>query len=100
MRGLYPIWRKDTSLLIRTFLQLGFKAIVSCVDAAVLDSSFVGKVIDQDLLSRLPEKVDPCGENGEFHTFVSGGPIFAAPIESRVGESVLRDERFMYCDIL
>jgi uncharacterized protein (TIGR00290 family) len=72
--GLYPIWKRDTSQLIREFIELGFKTVVVCVDPVQLDPSFVGRVIDEEFLSRLPTQVDPCGEKGEFHTFVFDGP--------------------------
>jgi uncharacterized protein (TIGR00290 family) len=68
MTGMYPIWGRDTSKLIRDFIAQGFKTILVCVDPAKLDSSFVGRVIDEEFLSELPPGVDPCGENGEFHT--------------------------------
>ncbi len=97
---LFPIWGLDTGILARRFVADGFDARIVCVDTTQLDPSFAGRAFDERFLADLPASVDPCGENGEFHTFVSGGPIFAAPIESRVGESVLKDERFMYCDIL
>lgn len=97
---LFPIWGLDTKALARRFIADGFDARIVCVDTTQLDSSFAGRAFDERLLADLPASVDPCGERGEFHTFVSGGPIFNAPIEYRVGETVLRDERFMYCDIL
>src|SRR5262245_57282833 len=70
MKGIFPIWERDTSEMVQTFLRAGFKAIVTCVDSKVLGASFAGCVLDNEYLSRLPEGVDPCGENGEFHTFV------------------------------
>lgn len=99
MHGLFPVWKRDTSSFIREFIELGFKTIVTCVDSRVLDQSFVGKTIDEDLLSSLPRDVDPCGENGEFHTFVFDGPSFARPIEFSLGEIVLR-ESFWFCDLV
>jgi len=99
MKGLFPIWRRDTHELVRTFIDLGFKAIVVCVDSKVLAQSFAGKLIDRDFLRQLPASVDPCGENGEFHSFVSGGPIFREEIRFSVGEVVLRDS-FYFCDLL
>ncbi len=86
----FPLWQQDTSVLIRDFLALGFKAIVVCVKAELLDKSFVGRLIDDDFLKDLPAGVDPCGENGEFHTFVYKGPIFRQPIAFNVGEKVFR----------
>jgi uncharacterized protein (TIGR00290 family) len=99
MVGLYPIWGRDTSLLIREFLDLGFKTAVVCVDPAQLDPSLVGRVIDREFLAQLPAHVDPCGENGEFHTFVFDGPTFKDPIRFTFGEIVCRDS-FWFCDLL
>jgi uncharacterized protein (TIGR00290 family) len=99
MNGLFPVWKRDTSSFIREFIELGFKTIVTCVDSKVLDGSFVGKTIDEAFLSSLPESVDPCGENGEFHTFVFDGPTFARPVEFSLGEIVLR-ESFWFCDLV
>lgn len=99
MRGCYPIWARDTSTLVTEFINSGFKAVVSCVSSQSLDASFVGKVIDQDFLSRLPAGVDPCGENGEFHTFVFAGPLLAKEVKLTTGEVVLRDGHY-FCDLL
>jgi uncharacterized protein (TIGR00290 family) len=99
MRGIFPIWRRDTSELIRRFIDSGFKAIVTCVDPKVLNPSFAGRVIDDDFINQLPVQVDPCGENGEFHSFVFDGPIFRKEIKFYVGEVVLRDS-FYFCDLL
>ena len=99
MAGLYPIWGRNTSHVIREFLDLGFKTVVVCVDPAQLDPSFVGRVIDSEFLAELPSHVDPCGENGEFHTFVFDGPSFRDPIRFNVGEIVCRDS-FWFCDLL
>jgi uncharacterized protein (TIGR00290 family) len=99
MTGLYPIWGKDTSKLIRDFIEQGFKTILVCVNPAQLDSSFVGRVIDEQFLSDLPPGVDPCGENGEFHTFVFDGPMFQAPVSFSRGEVVCRDS-FWFCDLV
>ncbi|MGA2187422.1 MAG: ATP-binding protein [Steroidobacteraceae bacterium] len=100
MTGLYPIWMRDTDELVRTFIALGFKAILSCVDTHALDASFAGREIDDALLRDLPDKVDPCGERGEYHSFVYAGPIFSVPIACATGERVMRTERFNYCDIV
>ena len=100
MTGLYPIWMRDTAELVRTFIALGFRAILSCVDTQAIDASFAGREIDQALLHDLPESADPCGENGEYHSFVYAGPIFKRPIPCRPGQRVLRTARFNYCDIL
>ncbi|WBL41865.1 diphthine--ammonia ligase [Algoriphagus halophytocola] len=90
LTGVFPLWKQPTDKLIREFLDLGFKTITTCVNEQFLDNSFVGRVIDEGFLNDLPANVDPCGENGEFHTFVFDGPIFSRPIEFELGEKVLR----------
>jgi len=97
--GIYPVWKRDTTEFIHEFIELGFKAVLTCVDSKALDQSFAGRIIDHDFLASLPAKVDPCGENGEFHTFVYDGPNFARPVEFSVGETVSRDG-FWFCDLL
>jgi uncharacterized protein (TIGR00290 family) len=99
MTGLYPLWGRDTHKLIREFIALGFRTAVVCVDPAKLDPRFVGRVIDERFLEELPQDVDPCGENGEFHTFVFDGPSFAEPVAFSFGEIVCRDS-FWFCDLL
>jgi uncharacterized protein (TIGR00290 family) len=99
MEALFPIWKRDTRELAREFLRLRFQAIAVCVDPRVLDSSFAGRVLDESFFADLPEGVDPCGENGEFHTFVFDGPIFRTPVRYVAGERVLRDG-FCFCDLL
>jgi uncharacterized protein (TIGR00290 family) len=99
LRGIYPVWMRNTTELIKEFIELGFKAIVICVDPKALDESFAGRIIDDEFLASLPANVDPCGENGEFHTFVFDGPNFAQPVEFSVGETVSRDG-FWFCDLL
>ncbi len=99
MHGLFPIWKRGTSELSRTFIRLGFKAVVTCLDPKHLAPSFAGRHIDEDFLRDLPANVDPCGENGEFHTFVFAGPILKKEIAFSVGESVLRDS-FWFCDLI
>jgi uncharacterized protein (TIGR00290 family) len=99
MLGMYPVWKRDTLALIREFINLGFKTAVVCVDPARLDPSFLGRLIDEDFLSQLPPGVDPCGENGEFHTFVFDGPIFSDPVKFVFGERVCRDS-FWFCDLV
>ena len=96
---LFPIWGENTSALAERFIDDGFAARIVCVDTTQLDSSFAGRPFDPKLLADLPAAVDPCGERGEFHTFVSDGPGFSSPIPYSVGPTVFRDERFMYCDI-
>jgi uncharacterized protein (TIGR00290 family) len=99
MQGLFPIWKRDTCELARDFMRLGFRAITVCVDPRVLDASFAGRELDATFFADLPGGVDPCGENGEFHTFVFDGPVFTTAIAFRVGEKVLRDG-FCFCDLL
>jgi uncharacterized protein (TIGR00290 family) len=100
MNGIFPLWKKDTKDLARTFINLGFKAIITSVDSNVLGKSFVGREYDEKFLSDLPANVDPCGENGEFHSFVYDGPIFHERVLFTKGEIVLRDNRFYYCDLV
>lgn len=90
MRGLYPVWGRDTGRLIREFIALGFRTVVVCVDPAKLDPCFVGRVIDEAFIEELPAGVDPCGENGEFHTFVFDGPMFKEAVRFSPGETVCR----------
>lgn len=98
-RGLFPVWGYDTGALAREFIDAGFEAYIACLDPRVLDASFAGRRYDESLLADLPAGVDPCGENGEFHTFVSTGPIFKEPVACRTGEVVERDG-FVFCDLL
>ncbi|EIJ39465.1 PP-loop superfamily ATP-utilizing enzyme [Galbibacter orientalis DSM 19592] len=116
----FPLWKENTKNLLEEFISLGFKAITVCVNAKLLDESFVGRIIDKQFLEDLPRGVDPCGENGEFHTFVFDGPIFKTPVDFKIGEKVLRsyqstedeedqcfqtddklkwDTSFWYCDL-
>jgi uncharacterized protein (TIGR00290 family) len=88
--GVFPLWKIPTKDLIQEFISLGFKTIVVCVNERFLDKSFVGRVIDQDFINDLPDNVDVCGENGEFHTFTFDGPIFSEPIQFEIGEIVHR----------
>ena len=99
MQAMFPIWKRDTRELAREFVRLGFRAIAVCVDPCALDPSFAGRELDASFFADLPPGVDPCGENGEFHTFVFDGPVFKSPIAFRVGEKVLRDG-FCFCDLL
>ncbi|MEW7292019.1 diphthine--ammonia ligase [Aquimarina sp. 2304DJ70-9] len=119
----FPLWKKNTKDLLLEFIELGFKAITVCVNAKYLDETFCGRLIDKEFLYDLPSDVDPCGENGEFHTFVFDGPIFKHPIKFEIGEKVLRsyepskdendncftkdednkinwDTSFWYCDLI
>jgi uncharacterized protein (TIGR00290 family) len=97
--AVFPLWGRDTAALAGEFIAAGFEAVLVCVDPRRLDPAFAGRRFDADLLADLPPDVDPCGENGEFHTFVHAGPIFSAPIACRVGEIVERDG-FVFCDVL
>lgn len=119
VKGVFPLWKRDTTSLMQEFISAGFKAVVVCVNSKLLDKSFCGREIDREFLASLPEGIDPCGENGEFHTFVYDGPIFKEPVKFQVGEVVERfyqstkneddcfrekketwDTAFWYCDLL
>jgi uncharacterized protein (TIGR00290 family) len=95
---LFPLFGSDTARLAREMIAGGLQAQLCCVDATQLDAGFAGRAFDEDLLRELPDAVDPCGENGEFHTCVSAGPMFDRPIAIERGETVLRDQRFAYTD--
>jgi uncharacterized protein (TIGR00290 family) len=99
MTALFPIWKRDTRELIRFFHAQRFRAIAACVDPKVLDPSFAGRELDESFFRDLPPTADPCGENGEFHTFDFDGPIFHTSIPVRTGEVVNRDG-FVFCDLL
>jgi uncharacterized protein (TIGR00290 family) len=94
----FPLFGADTARLAREMLAGGLRADLCCVDTRQLDAVFAGRPFDAALLGDLPQGVDPCGENGEFHTCVSAGPMFARPLDLVRGETVLRDERFAYTD--
>ena len=100
MKGVYPIWKKDSKQLASKFIELGFKAVTTCIDSQQIDKKFVGREYDSEFLNDLPGTADPCGENGEFHTFVYDGPLFNEKISFNKGEVVLRDNRFYYCDLI
>ncbi len=120
LKAIFPLWKKNTKKLITDFIEVGFKAIVVCTNAKLLDQSFCGRIIDRNFIDDLPENVDPCGENGEFHTFVFDGPIFKKPVKFQKGEVVEKtyapvqddddncfsdkkenwDNRFYYCDLI
>lgn len=99
MKAIFPIWGRNTAELARTFVDLGFKAIVTCVNSKVLSKTFAGKIIDNPFLDELPSNIDPCGENGEFHSFVFDGPVFKGGISITVGQIVSKDS-FYFCDLL
>jgi uncharacterized protein (TIGR00290 family) len=100
MKGIFPLWNRKTELLSRSFITSGFKAVVTCIDSEALGGIYVGRTYDHEFLSSIPSSVDPCGENGEFHSFVYDGPIFKRKIEISTGEVVVRDDRFFFCDLL
>ena len=96
---LFPLWKMPTAALAREMIDKGQKAIITCVDPKQLDCDFVGREFDHSFLDDLPENVDPCGENGEFHSFVYQSPLYSSPINISVGEKVLKDG-FMFADLL
>ena len=97
---LFPLFGSDTAALARAMIAGGLRANVCCVDTRQLDAGFSGRAFDTEMVDALPANIDPCGENGEFHTCVWGGPMFARPLRLDRGETVLRDERFSYTDFL
>jgi uncharacterized protein (TIGR00290 family) len=97
-KALFPLWGRDTASLAREFIEAGFEATLVCVDPRQIPPSLAGRTFDESLLAELPASADPCGENGEFHTFVHGGPIFAAPLEVETGETTARDG-FVFTDL-
>jgi uncharacterized protein (TIGR00290 family) len=100
LQGVFPLWKRDSTALARHFIALGFQAVLCCVDTHVLGREFAGRLYNGQLLEALPPGVDPCGENGEFHSFVFAGPNLTRPVAFRTGECVLRDGRFCFCDLL
>lgn len=99
MKGLFPLWGRDSAELVKSFLASGFQAVTTCVDVKVLGQEFVGRMLDSDFLAELPANVDPAGENGEFHSFVFDGPLFRERIRYDLGSQVLRDSLY-FCDLL
>lgn len=100
MHALFPLWLRDTPALAQEFVRLGYRAVLVCVDTHQLAAEFAGREFDADLLRDLPSTVDPCGENGEFHTFVYAGPGWRHEVRHERGPVVLRDRRFVYCDLV
>lgn len=107
IRAHFPLWKRDTSELMHEFVDLGFKAVVVCINADLLDKSFVGRELDLDFLKDLPKGIDPCGENGEFHTFCYAAPYFKKSIQFKIGEKVLKEYKhgdsshgFWFCDLI
>ena len=99
MHGIFPLWKRDTGELLRSFVDLKFKAVIVCVDTQNLAQHYAGVLIDEHFISEFPGNADICGENGEYHSFVYDGPIFKNPVHFALGEKVLRDDRFYYCDL-
>jgi uncharacterized protein (TIGR00290 family) len=99
MKGVFPLWKRDTRALAQQMIDEGIVAYLVCVDPKKVERRFAGRKFDRDLLEELPTQVDPCGENGEFHTVVSAGPMFEAPIAVEVGEVVERDG-FVFADVI
>lgn len=112
MTGLFPLWKKNTTEIITEFLDAGFKAIITAVNAKLLDRSFAGRILNEEFLHDLPEGIDPCGENGEFHSFVFDGPIFQRPVlfskgsiwekeyKSSSEDEYQWDSKFFFCDLI
>ena len=98
-RARFPLWGRDTGALAERFIALGFRASIVCLDPARVPASLAGRAFDERLLAELPDDVDPCGENGEFHTFVHDGPGFRSPVACHAGEVVQRDG-FVFADLL
>lgn len=107
MKGYYPLWKEDTDILVHSFVEKGSKTIVVAADGSKLNATHVGRVIDRNFLTSLPEDVDPCGENGEFHTFVFDGQLFHKPVAFEIGETVQKtykvtdskDAAFWFCEL-
>jgi uncharacterized protein (TIGR00290 family) len=99
LEPLFPIWGKPTDTLAREMISSGLKTVLTCVDTHKLDASFAGRQFDLGLLSALPSGVDPCGENGEFHSFAYAGPMFSSEIGVLPGETVARDQ-FVFADLI
>ena len=100
MQALFPLWQQDTHALAERFLDAGFKAIITCVDLHALTPGFVGRRYDPAFLADLPPEADPCGERGEFHSFVYDGPLFHQPVPFQAGCTIVRENRFAYLDLI
>jgi uncharacterized protein (TIGR00290 family) len=96
----FPLWGRDTHELAHEFVAAGYGARLVCVDTTQLSADFAGRAFDAAFLAELPQSVDPCGERGEFHTFLWRGPVFRAEIPIMIGDVVLRENRFAYCDLV
>lgn len=91
LRGVFPLWKQDSRTLMRDFMEAGFKALAVCVNKDQLAKSFCGRVLDESFVNDLPATVDPCGENGEYHSFVFDGPIFSKPVAFQKGGVVYKE---------
>jgi len=100
MKCIFPLWKRDTHELARSFINNGFKAVITNVDSSFLGKEFAGREFNEQFLLDIPSSVDPCGENGEFHSFVFDGPLFHERILFTKGEIILREKRFYYCDLI
>jgi len=111
MNAVFPLWKMDTSFLIRDFINKGFKTVLCCTNDAWLGEEWAGRVVDESFINEIPDTIDPCGENGEFHSFCYGGPIFSHEIVYTVGEKVYRPldvkttddsqtKGFWFCDLI
>jgi len=109
IKPVFPLWKKDTYALMKNFLRLGYKSLIVCINNSKLNESFLGMELSEELVEKLPKDVDPCGENGEFHTLCFDGPIFNEPLNILVGEKVFRTYKspsgqnenivFGFCDV-
>ncbi len=99
MAAIFPLWGKPPEQLISKFLARHYSALVTCVDTEILPADFCGHPLDESFFTMLPQGVDPCGERGEFHTFVTSAPYFSRAIRVKIGERVQRG-RFAYCDLV
>lgn len=99
MDAVFPVWGIPTDELARAFIDAGHRAILTCVDTDQLDGAFSGRLYDDSLLAELPDGVDPCGENGEFHSFVFAGPLLTEVVGFEAGDKVMRENRFLFCDL-
>ncbi|HSJ67916.1 MAG TPA: hypothetical protein VK921_09590, partial [Anditalea sp.] len=97
-RALFPLWEKDTAVLAADFIDQGFKTIICAADADKIDQEWVGRDFDTQFLAALPDDVDRCGENGEFHSFCYDGPIFKESVKVQVGEKIKKSYSFKYAD--
>lgn len=100
LKGVFPLWGRTSTELAQRFIDLGFRAVICCVDTQQIGKAFAGRLYDRRFLAELPAGADPCGERGEFHSFVYSGPLFQQPVFWVPGRKILRDDRFYYCDLL